>query len=89
MQTKEGQFIHGKVERLPFAKKIKKFTRKHQSYLQVQVSGNLHGVGRYDHFITELHTVIGEIIDSEPTLVVVPMILTPIKHSLFCTIHQL
>ena len=44
VQTKAGRFIHGKVERLPFAKKIrvdKKFTRKHQSYLQVQVNGNL------------------------------------------------
>ena len=36
VQTKAGQFIHDKVDRLPFAKKIridKKFTRNHQSYL--------------------------------------------------------
>ena len=41
VQTKAGRFIQGKVDCLPFAEKIcvdKKFTRTHQSYIQVQVS---------------------------------------------------
>ena len=48
VQTKAGQFIHGKVNRVPFAKKIrldKRFTRKHKSYLQVKLGGNHHRIG--------------------------------------------
>ena len=73
VQTKAGQFIHGKVERVPSTKKLrvdKKLTRKHQSYLQVELSGNHHGVRRFDHFTSELHKVIGKVMDFEPTLVV-------------------
>ena len=91
VQTKAGRFIHSKVECLPFVKKIrvdKKCTRKHQSYLQVQVSGNLQGVRRYDHFITELRTVIGEIVDFKPTLVVVPYPNGPDSHKARPFLHD-
>ena len=91
VRTKAGSFIHGKVERIFFAKQIrvdKKYTRNHQSYLQVQVSGNIHGVRRYEHFITELRTVIGEIMDFEQTLVVLPYPNGPDSHKARPFLHD-
>ena len=75
VQTKAGRFIQGKIDCQPFAKKIrveKKFTRNNQFYIQVQVSGNIHGVWKYEHFVEEFCTVIGVIMDFEKSLVVVP-----------------
>ena len=83
MQTKAGRFIQGKVDCLPFAKKIrvdKKFTRTHQSYIHVQVCGNLHGVKKYDHLVEEFCMVTNEIMDFESTLVVVPYPNGPDSH---------
>ena len=56
IKTKTGRFILGKIKRQPFAKKIcvaKKFSIKYQSYLQLQVSGNIFGVKKWEDFVKE------------------------------------
>ena len=82
VQTKVRRFIQGKVERQPFAKRIhfeKKFTRNHQSYIQVQVSGNIHRIRKYKHFVEEFRTI-GVIMDLEKILVVIPYPDDPESH---------
>ena len=74
VQTKAGRFLTGKVDCHPFAKKIrveKQFTRKHQSYILVTVSGNIHGIWNYDHFVEKFREMIGVIMDFEKSLVVI------------------
>jgi len=64
-----------KVPRQPLSKKIrvdKQITRKHQTYIQVTVSGNIHGVRKYDHFVLVFCEMIGVIKSFEPSLVVIP-----------------
>ena len=75
VNTKEGRFLTGKVPCQPFAKKIrveKQFSRKHQTYIQVTVSGNIYGVKKYDHFVKEFREMIGVVMSFEPSLVVIP-----------------
>ena len=56
IKSKTGHFIEGKVRPQPFATKIsvaQQFSTKFQSYLELQVSGNMHGLKKWDHFVTE------------------------------------
>ena len=74
VKTKAGRFLTGKVCQ-PFAKKIrveKQFTRKHQTYIQVTVSGNIYRVRKYDHFVEKFREMIGVIMAFETSLVVIP-----------------
>ena len=75
VKTKAGRFLQGKITHQPFAKKIcveKKFTRKYQTYLEVTVSGNHHGIKRWDHFVKKFRAMIGALIEFEPKLVIKP-----------------
>ena len=61
IKTKIGQFIEGKVKRLHFATKIsvaQQFSTTYQTYLELQVSGNILGVkkiGSFCHRVLRAH----------------------------------
>ena len=83
IKTKTGRFISGKIKRQPFAKKIcvaKQFSTKYQSYLQIQVSGNIFGVKKWEHFVKEFRGLIGLLVSFKTTLVVIPFPDRPESH---------
>ena len=82
-KTKTGRFIEGKIRRLPFATKIcvaKQFSTKYQSYLELQVSGNILGVKKWDHFVTEFRGIIDVLMKFTSPLVVIPFPDGPDSH---------
>ena len=48
------------------------FTTKFQTYLELQVSGNLHGVKKYDHFVTEFQALLAVLMKFTSRFVVIP-----------------
>ena len=93
VQTKAGRFLTGKVGHQPFAKKIrveKQFTKNHQSYILVQVSGNIYGVQKYNHFVEKFCEMIGVVVDFEKALLAFPTlaVLNHIKDARLRTNHQ-
>ena len=76
IRTKAGRFLTSKVTRQPCAKKIlrvqKQFSRKHHTYIQVTVCGNIFGIRKYHHFVKEFHEIISVIMGLEPSLVIIP-----------------
>ena len=75
LKTKTRRFLTDKVPCQPFAKRLcvpKKFSRKHQTYIQVTVCGNTFGVRKYDHFVRFFQEMITALISFEPSLVVIP-----------------
>ena len=75
LKTKTGRFLTGRRTHQPFSKKIcleKKYTRKYQTYIQVTVSTNIHGIKRWAHFVESLRDIITVLMEFEPNLVVIP-----------------
>ena len=68
----------------------KQFTRNHQSYILVQVSGNIHGVWKYDHFVEKFREMIGVVMDLEKALLSFPtlVVLNHTKDVRLRTNHQ-
>ena len=82
-KPKTGRFIEGKIRRLPFATKIsvsKHFSTKYQSYLELQVSGNILGVKKWDHFVTEFRGIIDVLMKFTSPFVVIPFPDGPDSH---------
>ena len=83
VKTKTGHFIKGKIRRLPFATKIsvaQQFSTKFQTYLELQVSGNMHGVKKWDHFVTEFQGLVTVLIKFTSSFVVIPFPEGPDSH---------
>ena len=76
VKTKAGRFLSGRMTHQPFVKKIcleQKFTRKCQTYIQVTVPANIHGVKRWGAFVESLRDMITTVLmEFEPNLVVIP-----------------
>ena len=83
VKTKAGRFIENKVRRLPFATKIgvsKEFSTTFQTYLELQVSGNLHGVKKWDHFVEEFRRLIELLMKFTTKFVMIPFPDGPDSH---------
>ena len=82
-KTMAERFLEGKVKRLPFATKIgvsEHFKTKYQTDLQLQVSGNIFGVKKWDHFVTEFRGLIEVLMKFTSPLVVIPFPDGPDSH---------
>ena len=75
IKTKTRRFIEGKVRRLPFETKInfaQQFATRYQTYLEIQVSGNMYGVKMYGHFVAEFRALLAVLMKFISPFVVIP-----------------
>ena len=71
--TKTSCFLTGKVTCQPFAKRLcvpKKFSRKHHTYIEVTICGNMFGVRKSDHFVKYFREMLVMLMAFEPSLVI-------------------
>ena len=74
-KTVGGHFISGTAQKVPPAKRQKlekHFARKYQTFIDVTVPGNLHGVHKTSSFLQNLRVLVVAIMGLEKRLVVLP-----------------